>query len=225
MKLLLVEDDTRSAEALARSLRQHGFIVEVARDGLQGLAAAHASAFDCLILDVMLPGMDGFSLASELRKAKVETPVIFLTARDALPDRIRGLEVGGGDYLVKPFAFSELLLRLNNLIHRGSDIVSRDLVVGDLSLSPLQRKVYRSGKRLDLSTQEFALLELLVRNCGNIVTRTRIAEELWELAFSGDPNLVDAAVRRLRKKVDDPHAQKLIHTRRGVGYVLECLGD
>ena len=222
MKLLIVEDDPRAAQALERGLRQHGFMVESAYDGLQGLSMARSEAFDCLILDVMLPGMDGFTVVAELRTEGIATPVLFLTARDALPDRIRGLEVGGGDYLVKPFAFSELLLRVNNLLQRGNDAAGRDILIGDLSIHRAQRKVYRGGKRLDLSTQEYALLELLARNRGNIVTRARIAEELWELAFDGDPNLVDAAVRRLRKKVDDPFAGKLIHTRRGVGYLIQC---
>jgi two-component system copper resistance phosphate regulon response regulator CusR len=222
MKLLIVEDDPRAAQALERSLRQHCFLVETAFDGLQGLSMAKQETFDCLILDVMLPGMDGFTLVAELRTAGIETPVVFLTARDALPDRIRGLEVGGGDYLVKPFAFSELLLRINNLLQRGGETLTKDLIIGDLSIHRAQRKVYRGGKRLDLSNQEYALLDLLARNRGNVVTRTRIAEELWELAFDGDSNLVDAAVRRLRKKVEDPFEGKLIHTRRGVGYILEC---
>ncbi len=229
MKLLIVEDDPRAALALERGLRPHGFIVETALDGLQGLALARsgagAGAFDLLILDVMLPGMDGFTVVSELRTSGIETPVIFLTARDALPDRIRGLEVGGGDYLVKPFAFSELLLRINNLLQRGSGPGEEGLLIGNLSISRLQRRVYRAGKRLDLSSQEYSLLELLARNSGNIVTRSRIAEELWEMAFDGDPNLVDAAIRRLRKKMDDPYSEKLIHTRRGVGYVLETGRD
>ena len=225
MKLLIVEDDHRAALALERGLRPHGFLVETAMDGLQGLAMAREGNYDALILDVMLPGMDGFTVVSELRTSGIDTPVIFLTARDALPDRIRGLEVGGGDYLVKPFAFSELLLRINNLLQRGNESSGLDLLIGSLSISRLQRKVYRAGKRLDLSAQEYALLELLARNSGNIVTRSRIAEELWEMSFGGDPNLVDAAIRRLRRKVDDPYPEKLIHTRRGVGYVLETAGD
>lgn len=225
MKLLIVEDEPRAAQALERSLRQHAFLVETAQDGLQGLRLARQGDFDCLILDVMLPDLDGFTLVSELRLAGIDTPVVFLTARDSLPDRIRGLELGGGDYIVKPFAFSELLLRINNLLQRGTEVSGKELMVGDLAIHHAQRRVYRSGKRLDLSNQEYALLELLARNRGNIVTRTRIAEELWELAFDGDSNLVDAAVRRLRRKVDDAHDAKLIHTRRGVGYVLEHLGD
>jgi len=225
MKILIVDDDQRATLALERGLKAHGYQVEVAQDGLQGLALAKEGSYDALVLDVMLPGLDGFTLASELRTSNIETPIVFLTAKDALPDRIRGLEVGGGDYLVKPFAFSELLLRLNNLLHRGNEHTGNDRLIGDLSINPLQRRVYRAGKRLDLSNQEFALLDLLARNVGNIVTRDRIAEELWEMAAYGDPNLVDAAVRRVRKKVDDPFPGKLIHTRRGVGYVLELSGD
>lgn len=223
MKLLIVEDDVRAASALERGLREHGFVVEVAHDGPTGLSRAQGNTFDCLILDVMLPGMDGFALLAELRAAADDTPVVFLTARDALPDRLRGLELGGGDYLVKPFAFSELLLRIQNLMGRA--VVDRPKVfrVADLDVFTDQRKAYRAGKRLDLSNQEFCLLSLLIRNTGNIVTRSRIAEELWELACDGDPNLVDAVVRRLRRKVDDPFPQKLIQTRRGIGYLLECV--
>lgn len=225
MKLLIVEDDNRAALNLARGLRPQGFLVDTAMDGLQGLAMARNGSYDALILDVMLPGLDGFTLVTELRTSGIETPVVFLTARDALPDRIRGLEVGGGDYLVKPFAFSELLLRINNLLHRGAEPGEKDLLIGTLAIHRQQRKVYRAGKRLDLSSQEYSLLELLARNAGNIVTRSRIAEELWEMSFGGDPNLVDAAIRRLRKKVDEAFPEKLIHTRRGVGYVLENVCD
>lgn len=225
MRLLIVEDDLRAAHAIERGLREHGFSVSLAVDGEQGLFLAKEGSFDCLILDVMLPGLDGFSLLVEARASGVETPVIFLTARDSLPDRIRGLQLGGGDYLVKPFAFSELLLRINNLLARNAPPAGKSMDIEDLSVNPVQRKVYRAGQRLDLSAQEFALLELLARNSGNVVTRTRIAEELWEMAFDGDPNLVDAAVRRLRRKVDDPFPVKLIHTCRGIGYILEAPHD
>jgi len=220
MKLLIVEDDARAAKALERAFSEHGFSVELAMDGEMGLHLAKAGEFDCLVLDVMLPGMDGFTVLTELRAGGVLTPVVFLTARDALPDRIRGLELGGGDYLVKPFAFSELLLRVHNLLGRGPDAAHRNWVIGDLTVIPSQRKVFRGGTSLVLSAQEYSLLEILVRNAGHIVTRTRIAEELWDLAFDGDPNLVDAAVRRLRKKVDDPFPEKIIRTQRGVGYML-----
>lgn len=221
MKVLVVEDNERAAKSLGRALGEQGFTVEVALDGASGLELALSGRFDALLLDVMLPRMDGFTLLQEARAAGVEAPVVFLTARDALPDRIRGLELGRGDYLVKPFAVSELVLRLNNLLHRAPAVESRAYNVGDLSLFPDQRRVYRGGARLDLTPQEYSLLELLVRSGGHVVTRARIAEELWDLAFDGDPNLVDAAVRRLRRKVDDPFPVKLIQTRRGVGYVVE----
>lgn len=222
MKILVVEDNERAARSLGRSLGEHGFTVEIALDGTSGLELARQGGFDCLLLDVMLPGLDGFTLLEEVRAEGLEVPVIFLTARDALPDRIRGLELGRGDYLVKPFAFSELLLRLNNLLYRTPPAEERVYQLADLSLFPQQRKVYRSGVRLDLTPQEYSLLELLLRNPGHVVTRARIAEELWEMAFDGDPNLVDAAVRRLRRKVDEPFQEPLIRTRRGVGYVAEA---
>ena len=222
MKLLVVEDNERAARSLGRSLGEQGFSVEIAMDGPSGLELARSGGFDCLLLDVMLPGLDGFSLLQEVRAEGLDVPVIFLTARDALPDRIRGLELGRGDYLVKPFAFSELMLRLNNLLYRTPPSEERVYHLADLSLFPQQRKVYRAGLRLDLTPQEYSLLELLMRHPGHVVTRARIAEELWEMAFDGDPNLVDAAVRRLRKKVDEPFSPQLIQTRRGVGYVAEA---
>lgn len=221
MKLLIIEDDPRAAQAIARGLRENGCTALVAGDGLEGLALAQAESFDCLVLDVGLPGLDGFAVLKSLRDSGVNTPVIFLTARDSLPDRIRGLMLGGGDYLVKPFAFSELFLRIQNLVSRGTPEVEKSYCIGDLALHLEQLKAYRGGQRLDLTPQEFTLLALLMRNAGHVVTRTRIAEELWELAFDGDPNLVDAAVRRLRKKVDDPFESKMIQTRRGMGYLIE----
>jgi two-component system copper resistance phosphate regulon response regulator CusR len=225
MRLLLIEDDPHASAAIARGFREHGFLVETASDGEEGLQCAQDSTWDCLILDVMLPRMDGFTVLAELRARGVETPVLFLTARDTLPDRLRGLEVGGGDYLVKPFSFSELLLRVQNLLNRNTPRVSRTWTVGDLTLDPLRMRVYRSGQRLDLSAQEYKLLELLVRNAGHVLTRARIAEELWDLAFDSDSNLVDAAIRRVRRKVDDPFPLKLIHTRRGVGYLIDHRRD
>ena len=225
MRLLLIEDDATASAAIARGFRERGFTVEVAADGEEGLFLARSGAWDALILDVMLPRLDGFTVLEELRASGVKTPVIFLTARDTLPDRLRGLEAGGGDYLVKPFSFSELVLRVQNLVHRGSPSASRTWTVGDLTLDPSRMKVYRGGQKLDLSAQEYRLLELLVRNAGHILTRSRIAEELWDLAFDSNSNLVDAAIRRVRRKVDDPFPVKLIHTRRGVGYLLEPRRD
>lgn len=221
MKLLVVEDDLRSAQALERSLKQHGFSVDVAMDGLEGLTLAREQDYDCLVMDVMLPGLDGFSVVSDLRLAGIQTPVIFLTARDALSDRVRGLEIGGGDYLVKPFAFSELLLRINNLSGRTAAPAASEWRVADLTLDPIERRATRGGRRIDLTVQEFSILLLLVRNHGRVVTRARIAEEIWGGADYADPNLIDAAIRRVRKKVDEAYDVKLLHTRRGVGYLLE----
>jgi len=225
MKLLLIEDNPSASAAISKGLREQGFFVGTATDGEQGLSLARETDWDCLILDVMLPRMDGFTVLTELRAAGVETPVIFLTARDSLPDRLRGLEAGGGDYLVKPFAFSELVLRIQNLLGRSTAGFAKTWTVGDLTLDSVRMKVYRGGQRLDLSAQEYQLLELLVRHAGHVLTRARIAEELWDLAFESNSNLVDAAIRRVRRKVDDPFADKLIHTRRSVGYLIAAGGD
>jgi two-component system, OmpR family, copper resistance phosphate regulon response regulator CusR len=225
MKLLLIEDNPSASAAISKGLREQGFFVSTAMDGEQGLCLAREADWDCLILDVMLPRMDGFTVLTELRAAGVETPVIFLTARDSLPDRLRGLEAGGGDYLVKPFAFSELVLRIQNLLGRSTAGFAKTWAVGDLTLDAVRMKVYRGGQRLDLSAQEYKLLELLVRHAGHVLTRARIAEELWDLAFESNSNLVDAAIRRVRRKVDDPFPDKLIHTRRSVGYLIDPGGD
>lgn len=225
MKLLIVEDDSRVATALERSFAQQGIQTTWVANGQEGFDLAQVERFDCLLLDVMVPGMDGFTLLERLRHLGLTTPVIFLTARDALDDRIRGLQAGGGDYLVKPFAFSELLLRVQNLLHRGTEDPERVWTLLDLQVDTRGHQVFRSGKRLDLTTQEYALLELLMRNRGRVVTRSRIAEELWDSHFDVDPNLVDAAIRRLRRKVDDPYAEKLVQTRRNLGYVLERLKE
>ncbi len=221
MRLLIVEDDSRVATALERSFGQQGIQISWVADGKEGFALAQAEHFDCLLLDVMVPGMDGFALLESLRHLGVMTPVIFLTARDSLDDRIRGLQAGGGDYLVKPFAFSELLLRVQNLLRRGAEDPEHVWTVHDLQVDSRGHLVFRQGKRLDLTPQEYALLELLMRNRGRVVLRSRVAEELWDSHFEVDPNLVDAAIRRLRRKVDDPFPEKLIQTSRNLGYVLE----
>ncbi len=225
MRLLLIEDDARAAQAIRHGLEENGFSVELAHDGLLGFSMAHEGSFDLLILDVGLPRLDGFSLLKRLREEGQETPVIFLTARCALPDRVLGLELGGGDYLVKPFAFSELLIRVQNLLRRPGREAMDSCAVADLVLYSSQRKAFRADQRLDLTLQEFALLELLARNAGRVVTRSRISEELWGLAFDRDPNLVDAVVKRLRRKVDAPFKSPLIQTRRGIGYQMEVADD
>lgn len=221
MRILLVEDDRHVSQALERSFREANIPLVRAGDGLAGLRMAREGGFDCLLLDIMLPGLDGFQLLDVLRGEGNATPVIFLTARDGLSDRLRGL-AAGGDYLVKPFAFSELLARLNNLVNRSQPRTIQALEVGDLTIQPDTHRVHRGGIRLDLTSQEYKLLELLARNVGTIVSRTRIAEELWDMEYDGDPNLVDAAVKRLRRKVDEPYAQRMIQTRRGIGYCLSC---
>lgn len=220
MKILIVEDQAQAAETLKRGLAEHGFVADLAQDGEEGLHLAITGAYACLVLDVMLPKKDGFTLLGELRAAGLATPVLFLTAKDAVADRVRGLEGGGNDYLVKPFAFSELVARLRNILRQDTEGRPRIHLIGDLTLEPARRRVQRAGQRLDLSVQEYALLELLVRNAGQPVTRTRILEEVWDIAFEGDSNVVDVAMRRLRRKVDDPFETKLLHTLRGVGYVL-----
>ena len=220
MKILVVEDEVRARESLARSLGESGYTVVAEADGDAGLARALEGGFDLLVLDVMLPGMDGFTLLQEARAAGLTAPVIFLTARDALSDRLRGLEAGGGDYLVKPFAFTELMARIQNLLRRGPVALSQVWTIQDLTVDSARRRVTRDGVKIELTPQEFALLELLARRTGHPVTRARIAEELWDMAYAADPNLVDVAVRRLRRKVDDPFTVKLIRTLRGVGYAL-----
>lgn len=220
MRILVVEDDPRARESLARSLGEAGYAVVSEGDGDSGLARALEGGFDLMVLDVMLPRLDGFTLLQEARSAGILAPVIFLTARDALSDRVRGLEAGGGDYLVKPFAFSELLARAQNLLRRGPVSAPQTLSLADLTLDGARRRVTRGGQRLDLTPQEFGLLELLMQRAGHPVPRARIAEALWDLAYAVDPNLVDVAVRRLRRKVDDPFPVKLIRTYRGFGYGL-----
>jgi two-component system copper resistance phosphate regulon response regulator CusR len=221
MKILIVEDEQKTVSYLRRGLTENGFSVEVAREGQSGLEAALSNDYDLMILDVMLPGRDGWSVITALRGAGKQTPVLFLTARDAIQQRVKGLELGADDYLVKPFAFSELLARLRTILRRSAPGTHDTLRIADLELDLIRRKATRRGKRLDLTPKEFALLSLLTRRRGEVLSRTLIAEQVWEMAFVGDTNVVDVHVRRLRSKVDDPFDQKLIHTVRGVGYVLE----
>ncbi|MBI5487750.1 MAG: heavy metal response regulator transcription factor [Deltaproteobacteria bacterium] len=221
MRILLVEDEAKTAAYLRRGLAENGFTVELAARGDDGLHLALGEGFDLLILDVLLPGLDGWSLLAELRRAGRTTPAIFLTARDAVADRVKGLDLGADDYLVKPFAFSELLARVRSILRRGP--VRRDEVlrIADLEIDPSRRRATRAGLRLDLTPKEFALLELLARRRGHPQSRTVIAEEVWDVNFDCDSNVVDVHIRRLRAKVDDPFPQKLIRTVRGVGYALD----
>ena len=221
MKILVVEDEEKTAGYLRKGLTEHGFIVDVCNQGDEGLIAARSSGYDLIILDVMLPELDGWSVLTELRKAGHETPVLYLTARDAVQDRVKGLDLGANDYLVKPFAFSELLARIRNILRRSPGRLPDVLQVADLEIDFIRHKASRAGQRLDLTPKEFALLSLLARRQGEVLTRTLIAEQVWDMNFDSDTNVVDVHVRRLRSKVDDPFDKKLIHTVRGVGYVLE----
>ena len=220
MRLLLAEDEAHAGEYLVKGLGENGFVVDWVRSGVDALHHATTSAYDLIILDVGLPGMDGWSVLREIRKQH-QTPVLFLTARDRVEDRVRGLEIGADDYLVKPYAFSELLARVRALMRRGKDRDSDILKIGDLEVHLLRRRVERGARRVDLTAKEYALLLLLMRRHGEVLSRTLIAEQVWDMNFDSDTNVVEVAVRRLRAKIDDPFPKKLIHTVRGFGYVME----
>jgi two-component system copper resistance phosphate regulon response regulator CusR len=221
MRLLIVEDERKTAAFLAKGLREADFEVDVAHDGEAGAELALSKKFDLLIVDVMLPKKDGWALVEELRAANNSTPILFLTARDTVRDRVKGLELGADDYLVKPFAFSELLARVRSLIRRSPAQQGEQLRVEDLEIDTRRHKASRSGTPLNLTPKEFLLLAQLARSVGEVVSRTQIVEQVWDINFETDTNVVDVVVRRLRAKVDDPFETKLVHTVRGVGYVLK----
>lgn len=221
MRILLVEDEPKTAGFLKKGLAEQGFIVEVCTDGNSGLEAGLKGEFDLLILDILLPGRDGWSILAELRKTGHETPVLFLTARDAVQDRVKGLELGADDYLVKPFAFTELLARIRSILRRSQAGSREALKIADLEIDLLRDKAQRHGEKLELTPKEFALLALLARHQGEPLSRDFLAQQVWDMPRDGETNVVDVHVRRLRSKVDDPFPRKLIHTVRGVGYVLE----
>jgi two-component system copper resistance phosphate regulon response regulator CusR len=223
MRLLVVEDELKLAEYLRQGLSENGYVVDVAHNGIDGRHLALSGDYDLILLDVMLPGMDGFGVLEAIRKNK-PVPVLILTARDQVEDRVRGLHDGADDYLVKPFAFSELLARVLALLRRGagsSPIDAMVLALADLQLELVKRKAMRAGERLNLTAKEFNLLTLLLRRQGQILSRTTLAEQVWDMNFDSDTNVVEVAVRRLRAKLDDPFPAKLLHTVRGMGYVLE----
>jgi two-component system OmpR family response regulator len=218
---LIIEDDRTIADFVARGLREAGFVVDQVADGEEGLEAAVADGYDVVIVDLMLPRRDGLSVIDELRRRGRSTPVLILSARRSVDDRVRGLQAGGDDYLTKPFAFAELLARVQALVRRASRLVEpATLSVGDLAMDLLSRKVTRAGVAVDLRPREFALLEYLMRNAGKVVSKTMILSHVWEYNFDPQTNIVDVLVSRLRDKIDRPFQAKLLHTVRGVGYVL-----
>jgi len=224
MKILIIEDEPKTAAYLKKGLEENGYVADIAEDGELGAYMARQGGYELIILDVMLPRQDGWSVLRELRERRNEVPVLFLTARDGVPDRVRGLELGADDYLIKPFAFSELLARLRTILRRGGNNTTRNgttLRVADLEIDVERHKAVRRGRPLDLTPKEFLLLSLLTRRAGDVLSRTLIAEQVWDINFDSGTNVVDVHMRRLRSKVDDPFDAKLIHTVRGIGYVLE----
>jgi two-component system OmpR family response regulator len=224
MRILVVEDDEKIASFAVKGLKQAGFAVDHANNGEDGLHLASTVPYDAAVVDIMLPRVDGLTLIEELRRQKIATPVIILSAKRSVDDRVRGLQVGGDDYLTKPFAFSELLARVQALIRRTTTVASEPtrLVVGDLTMDLLSREVTRDEQRLDLQPREFALLEYLMRNAGRPVSKISILEHVWDYAFDPQTNVVDVLVSRLRNKVDRDFSEKMILTMRGVGYVLKA---
>ncbi len=223
MKLLVVEDEAKLADYLRKGLSEAGYTVEVALNGIDGLHLAMEGDHDLVLLDSMLPGIDGLSLLAALRRTK-QTPVLMLTARSGVDDRVQGLQSGADDYLIKPFAFSELLARIQVLLRRAvprSTGEQTTLRIGDLEVDLLRRRASRAGQRLDLTAKEFSLLTLLLRRQGEVVTRTELASQVWDMNFDSETNVVEVAVRRLRTKLDVPFEHPLLHTVRGMGYVLE----
>lgn len=221
MRILVVDDELKAGDYLRNGLQELGYVVDVARNGRDGLHLALEMQYDLIILDVMMPGLDGWEVLKSLR-TKSDTPVIFLTARDDVPDRVKGLELGADDYLIKPFSFAELVARVRTLLRRGPMRQEERLQVGDLQLDVLKRKVVRAGARITLTNKEFALLHLFMSSPGEVLSRSLIASRIWDMNFDSDTNVVDVAVRRLRAKIDDPYEARLIHSVRGVGYKCEA---
>ena len=222
MKILVVEDEPKTGSYLKQGLEEAGFVADLMNNGHDGLHQALSEAYDMVVLDVMLPGIDGWQVLEGIRRAGKDTPVLFLTARDQVEDRVKGLEMGADDYLVKPFAFAELLARVRTLLRRGGKSKESEFLrVADLELDLLRRRVTRAGKRIDLTAKEFSLLELLLRRQGEVLPRSLIASQVWDMNFDSDTNVIEVAIKRLRAKVDDGFETRLIRTVRGMGYVLE----
>ncbi|EXI68916.1 MAG: Transcriptional activator protein CopR [Candidatus Accumulibacter adjunctus] len=223
MKILIVEDEIKTGDYQRQGLSEAGFVVDLARNGVDGLHLALSEVYDLAIIDVMLPGIDGWQVLQGIRRAGSEMPVLFLSARDSVDDRVKGLELGADDYLVKPFAFAELLARVRTLLRRRGKVKEPEtLHAADLELDLLRRRVTRAGQRIDLTAKEFSLLELLLRRQGEVLPRSLIASQVWDMNFDSDSNVIEVAIRRLRAKVDDGFEPKLIRTARGMGYVIEA---
>lgn len=226
MKLLIVEDENKTADYVRQGLMEAGFVVDLARNGLDGHHMAMTDAYDLIILDVMLPDIDGRRILQAVRAAGNQVPILFLTARDDVDDRVQGLELGADDYLVKPFVFAELLARVRTLLRRGAIPTHHDRIqIVDLELDLPRRRAVRDGRRIHLTNKEFALLELLARRQGEVLPRSLIASQVWDMNFDSDTNVIDVAIRRLRAKIDDDFQPKLIHTVRGMGYTLDIPDD
>jgi len=223
MRILIVEDEAKTAEYLQQGLTEAGFIADLARNGLDGHHLASTETYDLIILDVMLPDIDGWRILQSLREAGKQVPVLFLTARDSIQDRMKSFDVGADDFLVKPFAFAELLARVRTLLRRGAATpIDTVIAVADLELDLMRRQARRGGRRIPLTAKEFALLEILFRHQGEVLTRSTIASQVWDMNFDSDTNVIDVAIRRLRVKVDEAFERKLIHTVRGMGYMLDA---
>lgn len=226
MRLLVVEDEVKTGDYLKQGLSEAGFQVSLARNGLDGHHLAMTELFDVIILDVMLPDVSGWRILQSIREANKDVPVLFLSARDSVDDRVKGLELGADDYLIKPFAFSEVLARVRTLLRRGNAHKTEDILQAyDLKVNIQKRNVFRAEQRILLSNKEFSLLELLLRREGEVLPRSLIASQVWDMNFDSDTNVIDVAIRRLRSKVDDGFPVKLIHTVRGMGYKLEVIAD
>ena len=222
MKLLVAEDEPKTGVYLQQGLTEAGFTVDRVMTGTDALQQAQSEAYDLLILDVMMPGLDGWDVLRKIRAAGQDVPVLFLTARDGVDDRVEGLELGADDYLVKPFAFSELLARVRTLLRRGNGgSAQTTMKMADLEVDLLKRRATRNGKRIDLTAKEFSLLELLMRRRGEVLPKSLIASQVWDMNFDSDTNVIEVAIRRLRAKIDDDFAPKLIHTARGMGYMMD----
>ncbi|KKN59332.1 hypothetical protein LCGC14_0543150 [marine sediment metagenome] len=222
VKILVAEDEPKTGVYLKQGLAEAGFVVDLVTNGIDAVQQAHDEEYDLLILDVMMPGLDGWQVLERARAAGSETPALFLTARDQVEDRVKGLELGADDYLVKPFAFSELLARVRSLLRRGTNAtVQTSLAIADMQVDLLKRRVERGGKRIDLTAKEFMLLELLLRRRGEVLSKSLIASKVWDINFDSDTNIIEVAIRRLRAKIDDDFPVKLIQTVRGMGYFID----